>query len=152
MDTDKRLAALGIELPTAAAALASYVQTVRQGDVVYVSGQLPLIDGKLIKTGKLGTEVSLEQGMHAARQCAINALSVLKAEVGNLSRISRIVKLTGFIASSPEFSAHPQVINGASELLLLVFGDAGRHACSVVGVANLPLNAPIEIEMIVGVV
>lgn len=148
MTVERRLEELGIELPVASAPVASYVRSVRHGNSVYVSGQLPLVNGEIRTVGKLGAGVSIEEGLDAARQCAINAISALKSEVGDLGRISRIVKITGFVASDPGFTAQPQVVNGASELFLLVFGENGRHARSAVGVAALPLDAPVEIELI----
>lgn len=145
---EKRLEELGIELPAATAPVASYVRSVRSGDFVYVSGQLPLINGVIATPGKVGSEVTLEQGFDAAKQCAINAIAALKAEVGDLGRVSRIVKLTGFVSCAPQFTAQPQVVNGASELFLMVFGESGRHARSAVGVSSLPLDAPVEVELI----
>lgn len=151
MQPEKRLEELGIELPSATAPVASYVRSVRCGEFVYVSGQLPLINGAIISPGKVGEAVSLEQGIDAARQCAVNVIAALKAEVGDLGKISRIVKLVGFVSCTPDFTAQSQVVNGASELFLLVFGEAGRHARSAVGVASLPLDAPVEIELIAAV-
>ncbi|HKE51230.1 MAG TPA: RidA family protein, partial [Actinomycetes bacterium] len=118
---------------------------------VYTAGQLPIVDGALPRTGKLGAEVSTEEGRELAQQCALNALAAIKAEVGDLSSVKRVVKVVGFVASAPEYYDQPEVINGASELLGAVFGDAGKHARSAVGVAVLPRNAPVEVEVIVEV-
>ncbi len=149
---EQRLEELGIALPEAARALAAYVPTVRSGGMVYVSGQIPTVDGKVAYTGRLGANgLGVEDGAQAARRCAINVLAALKAELGQLSRIRRIVKLTGFVASEPDFVDQPKVVNGASELLVEVLGDAGKHARSAVGMASLPLGVPVEIEAIVEV-
>lgn len=151
MDFEARLKELGIVLSDPPAAVATYVRAVKFGDCLYISGQLPLLNGKLTASGKLGTEVTLEDGIIAARQCTINALSVIKSELGSLSSVEKVIRLTGFVASSPEFIQQPQVINGASELLVEIFGDAGRHSRSAVGVASLPLGAPVEIDFMIGV-
>lgn len=151
MDPEKRLNELGIILPEPPAAVATYVRTVLFENYLYVSGQLPTKDGNLVATGKLGAEVSLEDGILAAKQCTINALAAIKSELGSLKRVARILKLTGFVASSPSFIQQPQVINGASDLLVDIFGDVGRHSRSAVGVASLPLDAAVEIDFIVGV-
>jgi enamine deaminase RidA (YjgF/YER057c/UK114 family) len=143
-----RLAALGLTLPSVTPPLAAYVPAVRTGDYVYTSGQLPVVDGQLLATGKVGAEVSAEQASALARTCALNALAAAAAAAGGLESIQRIVKVTGFVASAPDFGGQAQVVNGASELLLEVFGEAGRHARSAVGMAVLPLNAPVEIELI----
>lgn len=148
---EERLAALGLELPPVAMPVAAYVPAVRTGDLVFTAGQLPLIGGVLPLTGKVGAEVTPEDGKDLARQCALNALAAIKAEVGELSQVRRVVKVVGFVASAPGFSGQPQVINGASELLGEVFGHDGIHARSAVGVAVLPLDAPVEIELIVEV-
>lgn len=131
--------------------VAAYVPTARAGDLVFTAGQLPLIAGVLPLTGKVGVEVTPEDAKDLARQCALNALAAVKAEIGELSRVRRIVKVVGFVASAPEFTGQPGVVNGASELLGEVFGDAGIHARSAVGVAVLPLDAPVEVELIVEV-
>jgi enamine deaminase RidA (YjgF/YER057c/UK114 family) len=131
-----------------AAPLAAYVPAVRTGGYVYTAGQLPFVDGKLPMTGKLGAQVSVEEGAALARTAALNALAAVASVTGGLARVARIVKVTGFVASVPGFTAQPQVVNGASELLLEVFGEAGRHARSAVGTAVLPLDAPVEIELI----
>lgn len=147
----QRLAALGLKLPEVAAPLAAYVPALRTGRYVYTSGQVPLVDGKLPATGKAGDAVSLEQAKELARICALNALAAVTSVTGSLSAITRVVKVTGFVASAPGFTSQPQVVNGASELLLEVFGDSGRHARSAVGVAALPLDATVEVELIVEV-
>jgi enamine deaminase RidA (YjgF/YER057c/UK114 family) len=142
-----RLTELGIELPETAAPLAAYVPAVRTGDLVYTSGQLPMLNGKLARTGKVGAEVSPEDGYALARICALNALAAVDALVG-LDSVTRVVKVVGFVASGPNFNGQPGVINGASELLGEVFGEAGAHARSAVGVSELPLDAPVEVELI----
>jgi enamine deaminase RidA (YjgF/YER057c/UK114 family) len=142
-----RLHALGLELPAAQPPVATYVPFVITGSLVVVSGQLPMVSGKPGWTGKLGQGVSLEAGQMAARQCLLNVLAHLfNAVDGDLDRVARVVRLGGFIACTPEFSAHPQVMNGASDLAWEIFGDAGRHARATVGVASLPLDAPVEVE------
>jgi enamine deaminase RidA (YjgF/YER057c/UK114 family) len=143
-----RLAALGLVLPEVAAPLAAYVPAVRTGDHVYTSGQLPMVDGRLLGTGKVGAEVGVAEASAMARTCALNALAAVASVAGDLSAIRRIVKVTGFVASAPDFTQQAQVMNGASELLLEVFGEAGRHARSAVGMAVLPLDAPVEVELI----
>jgi enamine deaminase RidA (YjgF/YER057c/UK114 family) len=148
---EARLAALGVELPQAPGPAAAYIPTVQTGDLVYVSGQVPMERGSLVTTGKLGAEVPLEAGQRCARVCAVNVLAQLKATLGDLSRVRRVVKLTVFVASEPGFSEQHLVANGASEFLAEVFGEAGRHARSAVGMASLPLNAPVEVEAIVEV-
>ncbi|AEF37956.1 MAG: RidA family protein [Mycolicibacter algericus] len=143
-----RLSELGIELPETAAPLASYVPAVRTGDLVYTSGQLPMTGGKLARSGKVGAEVSPEEGHALARICALNALAAVDALVG-IDAVTRVVKVVGFVASVPTFNGQPGVVNGASELLGEVFGEAGAHARSAVGVSALPLDAPVEVELIV---
>ena len=128
--------------------VASYVPAVSSGRLVFTSGQLPMVDGALPRTGKVGAEVSADEATADARQCALNALAAIDAEIGSLDRITRIVKVVGFVASAEGFHGQPGVINGASNLLGEIFGDAGRHARSAVGVAELPLGAPVEIEVI----
>jgi enamine deaminase RidA (YjgF/YER057c/UK114 family) len=145
-----RLAELGIELPAAVKPLASYVPAVRTGNLVYTAGQLPLQSGKLGQTGKVGAAVSPEDGRSLARICALNALAAVDALVG-IDAVVKVVKVVGFVASAPGFHGQPGVINGASELLGEVFGDAGAHARSAVGVSELPLDAPVEVELIVEV-
>lgn len=143
---EARLAELGLALPTAPKPVAAYIPARRVGDLVYVSGQIPVRDGKLIATGRVPIDVSLATAVECARQCALNGLAVVKAEVGDLSRVKGVVRLGGFVACAPEFWDQPEIINGASELMVKVFGNAGRHARAAVGVASLPLNAPVEIE------
>lgn len=147
-DPRGRLAELGLDLPQVVPPLAAYVPAVQSGRHVYVSGQLPLVDGQLPVTGKVGAEVPPEQARDLARQCALNALAAVDGLVG-LERIAKIVKVTGFVASAAGFTGQPSVINGASELFGEVLGEAGRHARSAVGVAELPMNAPVEVEVIV---
>ncbi|NJQ04607.1 RidA family protein [Streptomyces lonarensis] len=147
--TETRLAELGLELPEVAAPLASYVPAVRTGAYVYTAGQLPLVDGKLPLTGKVGAEVTAEQAKDLARTCALNALAAVKSVAGDLDRVARVVKVTGFVASAPEFTGQPGVVNGASELLAEVLGERGVHARSAVGVAVLPIDAPVEVEIVV---
>ena len=146
----ERLAELGLALPSIASPLGAYVPAVRSGSHVYTSGQLPLVDGKLPATGRVGAEVSEVQARELAARCALNALAAIDALVG-LAAVVRVVKVTGFVASAPGFTAQPAVLNGASDLLGEVFGEAGRHARSAVGVAELPLGAPVEVEVIVEV-
>jgi enamine deaminase RidA (YjgF/YER057c/UK114 family) len=145
-----RLAELGLELPPVVAPLAAYVPAVRTGSLVYTSGQVPFRDGKLAATGKVGAEISADDAADLARTCALNALAAVHDLVG-LDSVVRVVKVLGFVASAPDFTGQPGVINGASELLGDVFGDAGTHARSAVGVAVLPLDAPVEVELIVEV-
>jgi len=145
---EARLVALGLALPPVAAPLAAYVPAVRSGQHVYTAGQLPLADGKLLMTGRVGAQVSVEEAAALARTCALNALAAVASVTGGLSAVTRIVKIVGYVASDPSFTGQPLVVNGASELMLEVFGDAGRHARSAVGVAVLPLDAPVEIELI----
>ncbi len=151
MTPEERLAELGLSVPEVAKPVASYVPAVRSGNHVYTSGQLPMRDGELLMTGKVGAEVSPEQAVECARQCALNAIAAVRAEVGELSAVVRVVKVVAFVASGPDFTGQPGIANGASELLGDVFGDAGRHARSAVGVSALPLDAPVEIEIIVEV-
>jgi enamine deaminase RidA (YjgF/YER057c/UK114 family) len=145
---EERLAELGLTLPAVVAPLAAYVPAVRTGAHVYTAGQLPLVDGKLLATGKVGEGVSADEAARLARICALNALAAAASVAGGLSAITRIVKVTGFVASAPDFTGQPQVVNGASDLLTEVFGEAGRHARSAVGVATLPMDAPVEVELI----
>ncbi|WP_444962062.1 RidA family protein [Nocardiopsis sp. M1B1] len=148
---EERIAELGLTLPEVAAPVASYTPAVRSGDHVYVSGQLPFVDGKLPATGKVGAEVTPEAAKELAARCALNAVAAVRAEIGELSGVVRVVKVGGFVASTPDFTGQPGVVNGASDLLAEVFGDAGVHARAAVGVAALPLDAPVEVEMIVEV-
>ena len=149
-DPRAKLAALGLVLPPVVAPLAAYLPAVRTGNHVYVSGQVPLVDGKLEVTGKVGAQVTPEQARQLAARCALNALAAVDDLVG-LENIVRIVKVVGFVASAEGFTGQPAVINGASEFLAEVLGESGRHARSAVGVAELPLGAPVEVEMIVEV-
>jgi enamine deaminase RidA (YjgF/YER057c/UK114 family) len=144
---ESKLTELGLTLPALAAPIANYVGFVRTGDLLFVSGQLCLgADGKLVAKGKLGAEVSIEDGQKAARACAINLLAQIKAAVGDLDRVVRVVRLGGFISSVPSFLDGPKVMNGASDLMVTVFGDKGRHARTTIGVAVLPLDAAVEVE------
>jgi enamine deaminase RidA (YjgF/YER057c/UK114 family) len=146
---EQRLAALGLEVPPVVKPVAAYVPALRSGSLVFTSGQLPMVDGALPATGKVGAEVTPEQAKELARRCALNALAAVRAEIGELSRVRRVVKVVGFVASAPDFTGQPGVVNGASELLGEVFGEAGAHARSAVGVAVLPLDAPVEVELVV---
>ena len=148
---EQRLTELGLALPPVAAPVAAYVPAVRTGDHVYTSGQLPMVEGALAATGKVGAEITAEAAKDLARTCALNGLAAIASVVGDLSKVTRVVKVVGFVASAPDFTGQPGVINGASELLGEVFGDAGRHARSAVGVAVLPLDAPVEVELVVEV-
>ena len=148
---EARLAALGLALPSVPAPLAAYVPAVRTGQHVYTAGQLPMADGKLLMTGKVGAQVSTAEAAALARTATLNALAAVASVTGDLSVVVRVGNVTGFVASDPSFTSQPQVVNGASELLLEVFGEAGRHARSAVGTAALPFDAPVEIELIVEV-
>ncbi len=145
---EERLGELGLVLPDVAPPVAAYVPAQVSGNLVYTAGQLPFVAGALPATGKVGAEISAEEAWQFARTCALNALAAAKGAIGSLDRVTRVVKVTGFVASSPDFTGQPAVINGASELLVEVFGDSGRHARSAVGVAVLPLDAPVEVELI----
>ncbi len=149
-DAYARLAELGLTLPQVVPPLAAYVPAVQSGNHVYVSGQLPMVDGKLPAVGRVGAEVTAEQATELARQCALNVLAAVDGLVG-LGRVAKIVKVTGFVAVAEGFTAIPAVVNGASELLADVFGEIGRHARSAVGVAALPLGSPVEVEAIIEV-
>jgi len=151
MATSDRLVEMGLTLPEVAVPLASYIPAQRSGNMVYTSGQLPLVDGELIATGKVGAEVDEATAIECARVCALNALAAIASVVGDIDRVTRVVKVVGFVASAPEFTAQPAIINGTSDLLGEIFGDAGVHARSAVGVAALPKDAPVEVEMIVEV-
>jgi len=148
---ETRLAALGLEVPAVVPPLASYVPAVRTGSYVFTSGQLPMSAGALPATGKVGAEVSADEAHDLARQCALNAIAAVKVEIGDLDTVTRVVKVGVFVASAPDFTGQAGVANGASELFGQAFGDAGRHARSAVGVAVLPLDAPVEVELIVEV-
>jgi enamine deaminase RidA (YjgF/YER057c/UK114 family) len=150
MSASARLKELGIELPEVAKPLASYVPAVRSGNLVYTSGQLPMQAGKLAATGKLGDDVTPEQGKALARICTLNALAAVDSLVG-IDAVTQVVKVVGFVASAPGFNGQPDVVNGASHLLVEVFGDHGGHARSAVGVAELPLDSPVEVELVVEV-
>jgi enamine deaminase RidA (YjgF/YER057c/UK114 family) len=145
---EDRLAELGIELPPAAAPIASYVPVRTTDDLAFVAGQVPIEDGRLLSTGRVGGEVSIEQAQAAARRCALQALATLRDALGSLDRVRAIVRLDVFVAAAPGFTALPKVADGASDLLVEVFGDAGRHARATVGVAELPLGASVEVGMI----
>jgi enamine deaminase RidA (YjgF/YER057c/UK114 family) len=147
-DPVARLRELGHELPDVPEPAGSYVPAVRAGSLVFTAGQLPLEDGKLPRTGKVGDAVTLAEAREAARRCALNALAAAAAAAGGLDRVARVVKVTGYVASTPGFERQPEVINGASDLIGEVFGEAGRHARSAVGVAVLPLDAPVEVELV----
>jgi enamine deaminase RidA (YjgF/YER057c/UK114 family) len=151
VSNDQKLRELGLTLPAPPKPVANYVPVVRVGDLLFLSGVLPSRDGQLIMTGKLGQELSIEQGMEAARVAVLNGLSIIQHEAGSLDHVKRIVKMVGHIASAPGFTDQPQVLNGASDLLVSLFGDAGRHARVAVGAAELPRQAPVEIELIVQV-
>ncbi len=145
---DERLAELGLVIPNVAAPVAAYIPAVASGNLVFTSGQLPFVDGALAVTGKVGAEVTAEQANELAALCALNALAAARTAIGSLDRVTRVVKVTGFVASDPAFTGQPGVINGASHLLGQVFEDAGRHARSAVGVSVLPLDSPVEVEII----
>lgn len=147
MTVSSRLAELGIELPDVVAPLAAYVPAVRTGNLVYTAGQLPIQAGDLLATGKVGAEITPEQGKELARVCGLNALAAVHALVG-IDSVVRVVKVVGFVASAPGFNGQPGVVNGASELFGEIFGEAGAHARSAVGVSELPRNAPVEVEII----
>ncbi|MGB9867078.1 MAG: RidA family protein [Bacillota bacterium] len=149
MSIEQRLKELGITVPEPAKPVAAYVPAVISGNLVYTAGQIPLKDGQLAFKGKVGQELSLEQGYEAAKICTINCLAAIKGVLGSLDRVKRVVKVTGFVNSAPGFTDQPKIVNGASELLVQVFGEKGKHARSAVGVAELPLNAAVEVEMVV---
>lgn len=148
---EERLAELGLAVPEVVKPLAAYVPAVRSGSYVYTSGQLPMRSGELMATGKVGAEVTAEDAKACAQQCALNAIAAVRSEIGELSAVKRVVKVVVFVASTPDFTGQPGVANGASELLGSVFGDAGVHARSAVGVSSLPLDAPVEVEIVVEV-
>ncbi len=145
---EQRLKELGIDLPVAPAALGAYVPCVQTGNLLFLSGQLPLRDGKLVRTGKLGESVQVSDAQEDAKQTVMNALSNVRAVLGSLDRVARCVKLNGYVASAPDFTDQPKVLNAASELLRDIFGDQGRHTRIAVGVSVLPLNSPLEIDFI----
>lgn len=146
-----RLQTLGLSVPAVVAPVASYVPAVRTGTLVFTAGQLPFVDGQLLVTGRLGAEVSVEQGADLARTCALNAIAAVGTVLPDLDAVVRVVKVVGFVASTPDFFDQPTVVNGASDLLIAAFGEAGRHARSAVGMAVLPRNAPVEVELVVEV-
>lgn len=146
---EQRLSELGLTLPEVATPAGSYLPAMISGNLVFTAGQIPVIEGKLMATGKLGAEITVEYGAEIAQRCALNALAAVKSVIGDLDRVQQVVKIVGFVSSVPKFTSQPAVINGASEFLQQVFGDAGKHARSAVGVSVLPLDAPVEIELIV---
>ncbi|MFN3395316.1 MAG: RidA family protein [Thermodesulfovibrionales bacterium] len=148
MSIEERLKELGITLPPAPQPLGAYLPCVRSGNLLFLSGILPLREGKLLKTGRVGESLTIEEVKEEAKQVVINALSIVKASIGNLDLLSRCLKLNGYIASPPDFIEHPTVLNAASELLYNIFGDTGKHARVAIGVNTLPLNSPIEIDFI----
>lgn len=148
---EDRLHAIGLTVPPVVMPLAAYVPAVRTGSLVYTAGQLPMVEGELAATGRLGAEISADEGTELAKICGLNAIAAVKSVIGDLDRVVRVVKVVGFVASTPDFTAHPAVVNGASNLFKEAFGEAGVHARSAVGVAALPLGAPVEVEMIVEV-
>jgi enamine deaminase RidA (YjgF/YER057c/UK114 family) len=148
---DERLAELGLSVPEVAKPVASYVPALRTGNYVFTSGQLPMRDGELIATGKVGDEITVEQGVACARQCALNGIAAVKSVIGDLAQVVRVVKVVAFVASTPDFTGQPGIANGASELIGQAFGTAGQHARSAVGVPVLPLDAPVEVELVVEV-
>ena len=148
---EEKLAELGLTVPDVAKPVAAYVPAVRSGNYIYTSGQLPMRSGELMMTGKVGGDVTPEEAAECAQQCALNALAAVKAEIGDLAAIKRIVKVVCFVASTSDFTGQPQVANGASHLFGEVFGDAGVHARSAVGVPVLPLDSPVEVEIVVEV-
>ena len=152
MSYEQRLKQLGLELPAPPKPVANYVPVVRTGDLLFLSGVLPSRDGRLVMTGKLGEDLTVEQGVEAARVAVLNGLSIIRCEVGSLDHVKQIVKMVGYIASAPGFTDQPQVLNGASDLLVSLFGDSGRHARVAVGAAELPRCAPVELELIVQVI
>jgi len=145
---EDKLEELGIDLPEAPAPLGSYVPVVRSGNLIFLSGILPLVRGKLLRQGRVGEDISADEAAEDARTAAVNAMSVLKAHLGSLDKVKRCVRMTGYIASAPDFSGQPKVLNSASDLLFEVFGETGRHVRSAVGVNVLPMNSPVEIEFI----
>jgi enamine deaminase RidA (YjgF/YER057c/UK114 family) len=151
MDCEKKIQSLGFTLPPPPKPVATYVPAVRSGNLLFLSGMIPMVDGKMAVVGKLGKELTVEQGQEVARITLLNALAVIKAEIGSLDRVERIVRIGVHVASAEGFIQQPAVANGASDLLVQIFGEAGRHARLALGAAELPLNAPVELEMIVQV-
>lgn len=152
MGYEEKLNALGVDLPAAPKPVATYIPAVRAGDLLFLSGVLPMNEGQLVFSGKLGLELTVEQGMAAARLALLNALAIVKQELGSLDKVAKVVKVVGYVASAEGFVQQPQVLNGASDLLVEVFGEAGRHARIAVGAAELPRGAAVEIELILSVV
>jgi enamine deaminase RidA (YjgF/YER057c/UK114 family) len=150
-EVEARLAEIGLAVPDVAKPLAAYVPAVRAGDLVFTSGQLPFVAGQLAATGKVGADITAEQGHDLAGVCALNALAAVKGVIGDLDRVEGVVKVVGYVACDPSFFGQPAVVNGASELLAIAFGEAGTHARSAIGVAVLPLDAPVEVELVVRV-
>lgn len=149
MSAENKLKDLGITLPSTPKPVANYVPALRLGEILFTSGVLPMKEGKLVFEGKLGKELTVEQGQEAARLALLNALAIVKQEVGNLEKVVRIIRLTGHVTSAPGFVQQPAVLNGASDLLVAIFGETGRHTRAALGAAELPLNSPIELELIV---
>jgi enamine deaminase RidA (YjgF/YER057c/UK114 family) len=149
MSVNQRISDLGITLPQVATPAGAYVPAVVSGNLVFTAGQIPLVDGKLVATGKVGKDLNADQAKEIARICALNAVAAVKSVIGDLDRVTKVVKVVGFVSSTPDFTAQPSVVNGASELLEQIFGDKGIHARSAVGVAVLPLDAPVEVELVV---
>lgn len=149
MSANHRINELGIVLPQVATPAGAYVPAVVSGNLVFTAGQIPLVDGKLAATGKVGKDLTAEQAREIARICALNAVAAVKSVIGDLDRVKKVVKVVGFVSSDPSFSQQPAVVNGASEILEQIFGEKGIHARSAVGVAVLPLDAPVEVELIV---
>lgn len=149
MTVEQKIIELGFELPPAPSPAGSYIPAKISGNLVFTAGQLPLVAGQLMETGKLGKDLEVERGYELAQRCALNALAAIKGVIGDLDRITDVVKVVGFVASTPDFTMQPKVINGASELLQQIFGDKGVHARSAVGVPVLPLDSPVEVELIV---
>ena len=146
---EQRLADVGLSVPEVAIPVAAYVPAVQTGNYIFTSGQLPMSSGELLHKGLLGADVAEDDAVACARQCALNAIAAIKAVVGDLDKVVRVVKVVGFVASTPDFTGQPAIINGASQVFAQAFGEAGTHARSAVGVASLPLNAPVEVEVIV---
>ena len=146
---EEKILELGLELPKISTPIASYIPAKKVGNLVFTSGQLPMVNGEVKITGFLGKEVSIEDANRAAQVCTLNALAAVKGVIGDLDQIKSIIRVVGYVASTPEFTKQPAVVNGASDLLLQIFGDEGKHARSAIGVSVLPLNAPVEIELTV---
>jgi len=146
---EEKILELGLELPKISTPIASYIPAKKVGNLVFTSGQLPMFNSELTITGFLGKEVSIEDANRAAQVCTLNALAAVKGVIGDLDQIKSIIRVVGYVASTPEFTKQPAVVNGASDLLLQIFGDEGKHARSAIGVSVLPLNAPVEIELTV---